>query len=145
MKKLLLTAGFMLAAVALHAQTITQEQLQGKWRLVTYNDNNGSIDIVKGTWKVNDDVQNKVSIEEQYNDIVLQAQEAVLTIKGNTASQTVMGEEHSGSFTLQDKDGKTYMTVDQDTTTVPQVFIKDNALHLADAGVGMEMIYKPIK
>ncbi len=143
MRKLLLAAFFTLAAIALQAQTVTKDQLQGKWRLIMFNDDSGSIDIVKGTWKIKDNVEDKDAVEEQYNNIVLQAQDAILTIKDNMAAQVVGGQEYKGVFTLQEKDGKTYIKIDEGTTGVPQVFFKDGKMHLDDQG--MEMVYEPVK
>jgi hypothetical protein len=139
MKKLLFTALFMLAAFVVKAQTVTQAQLQGKWRMATFIDQNGTVDIIKGTWKVNEGVPFKEQVEEMYNDIVLQAQEAVLTIKDNTAMQVVGGHEFGGVYTLDEKDGKTYFHMDKGVTGVPHVFVQDNFMHLSDDD--FEMVY----
>lgn len=143
MKKLLLAAVFAATGFATQAQTVTQQQLQGKWRLATVVNESGTVDVIKGTWKLNEDVKDKEVQEELFNDIVLQAQDAVLTIAGDNATQTVMGQEYKSHFTLEDKDGKTYIAMEEGTTGVPQIYVQDGRMHLADEG--MEMIYVPIK
>lgn len=143
MKKLLLAALFAATGFAAKAQTVTQQQLQGKWRLATVVNESGTVDVIKGTWKLNEDVKDKEVQEELFNDIVLQAQDAVLTIAGDNATQTVMGQEYKSHFTLEDKDGKTYIAMEEGTTGVPQIYVQDGRMHLADEG--MEMIYIPIK
>jgi hypothetical protein len=143
MKKLLLAAFFILAALATQAQTATQQQLQGKWRLATLKDDSGSVDVIKGTWKLNEGVKDKEMIEGMYNDIVLQAQDAVLVIADDTASQVIMGQEYKAHYTLEDKEGKTYITMYEGTTGIPQIYVKDGKMFLVDEE--MEMVYVPVK
>lgn len=145
MKKLLFTTLLTLGAFAAQAQTATPAQLQGSWRMAAFIDQFGTIDIIKGTWKINEGLSgiHKEQVEEMFNDVVLRSQDAVLTIKDDTATQTMAGKEFKGTYTLEDKDGKTFMHMSNNTTGTPQVFVQDNFMHLSDKG--FEMVYVKIQ
>ena len=147
MKKLFLLL-LVAASFAAQAQTVTQKDLQGKWKLVTFINENGTVDIAKGTWKLNAGAEDaKDNAAELYEGIIAQSKDAVLVIKGDTASQVVEGQEFETQYSLEDKNGKTYITMDQGTTGAPQVFIKDGQMHVLDENheLDMEMIYSPVK
>jgi sugar lactone lactonase YvrE len=146
MKKLLLAAAFMLAVFSAQAQTVTQAQMQGKWRMASATNPFGTVDIIKGTWKLNEKgLENKEANEEMFNGIVLQAQDAVLVISGNTVTNHVAQQELGGEYSLEVVDGKTYMSVDDGSSGKPQVFFKGGDMYFTDAAEGVEIIYKQIK
>ena len=147
MKKIYFLALFVFTAVATKAQTVTQAQLQGKWKMVGFKDENGSVDVANGTWKVNDNsVSPKEDVDEQYNYIVEQAREALLKIEGNTASQVVMSKEMSSKFTLEYKDGKTYLVTEgRGQADMVQVFIDKGQMHLVNTQIKAEMVYNRVK
>jgi len=148
MKKLFFIGACFILALSAKAQTVTQAQLQGKWRLVGFVNYNGAVDVVKGTWKLNEGVkETDENAVELYKGIIAQGKDAVLEIKGATATQQLSDGKYEAIFTLEDKNGKTYMTMDEGTTGSPQVFIKDGQMHLLDEDtkIDMEMIYGPVK
>lgn len=140
MKKIVLAA-FMLLAFAMQAQTVTEANLQGTWRMAFVTNEMGTVDIAKGTWQLkekNNGTPN--SADEMFNDMVLMAQETKMVFKGNTVSWVVSGKEHTSGFTLKDKDGKTYITMDDDAEHAMHVFFKDGNMYMTAAGV--EIVYK---
>jgi len=148
MKKMYFFAMLVFTAFAVQAQTVTKEQLQGKWRMVSFTDENGSADVLNGTWKINDKpAMPKDQVERQYEGIVSQAKDAVLKIEGNTASQMVLGEEFKGQFTLEDKNGKTYMAMDEEggQSSTPQIYIEKGQMHIIDNEIKAHLVYNFVK
>jgi hypothetical protein len=122
--------------------------MQGKWTLTEFINNEGKIDVAKGTWELNDKGKaKKQATEELYQGIIAQAKGAVLIIKGEVASQSVLGKDFEASFALENKDGKTFMTMDDGTSGSPQVYIKDGKMHIIDTAedIDMHMVYSPVK
>ncbi|MES2486922.1 MAG: hypothetical protein V4581_13380 [Bacteroidota bacterium] len=148
MKKMYFLAMLVFTALAVQAQTVTKEQLQGKWRMVSFSDENGSADVLNGTWKINDKpTMPKNEVESQYKSIVEQTKDALLKIEGNTASQIVLGEEFKGQFTLEDKNGKTYMTMDEERgmSSKPQIYIEKGQMHIIDNEIKAHLVYNMVK
>ncbi|RYE18741.1 MAG: hypothetical protein EOP51_21310 [Sphingobacteriales bacterium] len=143
MKKMYLLCAFMLTAMSAGAQEVTQQELQGNWTMSYFKDENGTANVAEGTWKVNDKpTVAKEQVEEQYEFIIQQAKGAVLKIEGAAISQVVMGEEHKAELKLENKDGKTYMIVDeQGRQDRPQVFIDKGQLHVIDSEIKAELVY----
>jgi hypothetical protein len=95
MKKLLLAAVFMLAVIAVNAQPVTHQSIQGKWKLIYVEANGISIDGVKGTYAIADEV--KASMDEAELQDMEGAIETMMSegMDGTVEfTQDVMSEEH---------------------------------------------------
>ena len=143
MKKLMLALAF-ISVISVQAQSITQHQLEGAWRMAFATNQMGTVDISKGTWQLkekNNGAPNEA--DEMFNDMVLIAQETKMVFKENTVSWIVSGKEHAKGFTLKESEGKTFIIMDSDAEHAMHVFFKDGNLYMAATDV--ELVYKRIK
>jgi hypothetical protein len=153
MKKAL-TLFFMLAALALQAQTVTQENLQGRWRLSTYAAEGYSVDFIKQTYTISEEMRKKHDAEDiaaMENDLQIvteMGQGMELEFKGNTLIRT----QHIGSEVVTDErdfkieNGLLVLPAKEGSMQQGQsssISIKEGNLVLLDEDV--ETIYSKIK
>ena len=141
MKTLLLSISFFLTITFARAQSITQENLQGNWKICAFNVN-GII------WDFKSDV---VTLPAEYDNSSLgpSQKEAMIAdiragladykdgsfiVKGNYVEQSMAGQTASGTFTLQEQNKKWYINITNDdaakTTETLMVALKDGKMQL---------------
>ena len=115
MKKILTFILFITVA-NLTAQ-VSQKDLQGTWKLVSYKDGQAIIDAVKGTFELVADYKATLTPEElkeeerNYAIMAKQYKVSTLAFKDNTARQIIGEETYTGTFVLTDYEKVTEITI----------------------------------
>jgi hypothetical protein len=141
MKKLFLFMTFSVVLAA-QAQEVTEKSLEGNWKICAF-DVNGIY------WDFKTDA---VRLPAEYANLGESQKEALIAdiktgltdhkngtfiIKGNYLEQNMAGQEASGSYTIEKKDGKDYLRIVNDdaakTTDIVQVTLKDGKMQITVA------------
>ncbi len=143
MKRLFLFLAFA-TVLSANAQEITEKNLEGNWKMCAF-DVNGIY------WDLKTDA---VKLPPEYSTLGENQKEALIAdikgglsdhkdgtfmIRGNYLEQTMAGQEASGNYTIEKKDGKDYLRIVNDdagkTVDVVQVALKDGKMYIiiADA------------
>jgi hypothetical protein len=141
MKKLLILLAF--AGSGAMAQTVTQQQLQGKWQLAYFDGDGITLDFDKkvvtlskelvGMYPAEDTVKMKTQMQEEVN------KPSVITMNFSGSTLVYNGDEGLTStsvFTLTPKDGKTLMDIksEEGRDLSFEVALKEGRMHLRNAG-----------
>ena len=149
MKNFLLTICAFFIFVPLWAQKVTQEDLQGNWKLVTYIVPGATLDIVTG----------KVTMSEQKNpmDVAVAAKlkadmesyapglsQAALEIKGNNFYRVFYDVVNNGPFTIINKTDHQVISASFDDGTTAEIpfRIKDGKLYTTNLEKSKLYIYE---
>jgi len=139
---------FLVTTIATQAQTVTHQQIQGKWKMFYFSDENGSANVETHTVTINEKTtEPKEEVDILYEDIMNQAEDAVFTVKEDVVVNIVQDEEYKFAYKLENKDGNSYMIMEQnlDNQGNPRVFVVDGLLHLAYDSRKLDVVYKRIK
>lgn len=151
MKKsiLILSALFFLAP--LWAQKATLKDLQGKWKLIIYNVQGASLNVVTGKAVVTDNTGplmaamsgKLISDMEMYTEGLRMS---TLEIEGNNFSQVIVDFMRNGPFTIIEKDGRQFISGKFDDGTTDEIPFKivDGNLYLSSLKGPKEYIYRKL-
>lgn len=111
MKNLFCIACLFFFASALWAQKATEKDLQGNWKLVTYEVTGASLDVESGKVTLTDTknpllapLGNKLTTDMQGYAQGLRM--STLEIVGNNFNQTIIDNVRNGAFTIAEKNGE---------------------------------------
>jgi len=151
MKKALTLLAFLVAAVTVQAQKVTEGDLLGTWKLVSYKDQQVTIDAIKGTYVLNAEfIENltPAELKEEEHDYAIMARQykvATMAFEGGNKVRQLIGEEtYSGTYTLETNNKVTeifVVTEDGEEEEPAAIFIKDNKLYVTVEDE-IELIYK---
>lgn len=152
MKKLLLAAFFMLAAFAVKAQTVTQQNLQGKWNLVLMESEGVLVDLEKKTYTISEEVkdqlgENAAMIEQSLQQMFDGNLKLFIEFKGSEATftQEMEGQTKSDPATFVLKDGTPQIletTIAEGEKDINEVYFKDGMLEIIQQEDGTKMVLK---
>ena len=140
MKKIILlfiVLGFFTA----NAQKITQQTLQGKWDLTALEARHSEgfyLDFIQEEVKFSPDFESGLDAEAKKNvieglkQIILVMKNATMSYTDNRFTRFIANENSEGTFSVIDKDGKTYLqaidvTGKEETT---EIYLKDGLLYI---------------
>lgn len=151
MKKLIyLSVAFCFLTTLACAQKITEKDLQGKWKLASFNAQGVTFDVEKGAINISDEAKQMLPPEalEQLKgsaDAALESfKMAYVIFDANKVTQTMGPESNEGTFTIIEKDKEQYLHATYgDMTDDAGIAIKDKRLHITITGDGDDavMIY----
>ncbi|PZR14577.1 MAG: hypothetical protein DI539_18860 [Flavobacterium psychrophilum] len=152
MKNFLLTLGIILFSIPMWAQKHTPKDLQGNWKLVTYNVQGASLDVTTGK-----------AILTEKNDSPLMAamggkliadmesyaeglRMSTLEITENNFSQVVVDFMRNGPYTITEKNGQQFISASFDDGTKDDIAFKfiDGKLCLFSLKGPKQYIYKKL-
>lgn len=131
MKHLFLILAFAVGTIAGKAQTVTQEEMQGKWRIAAYNPyyDYGSIDVENGTYTISDNADDKQDAENKLKQTLQESKDYVMTISDDKITEEIAGKKKKTKFTLADFKNKTYIGGIVKSGLKPIVYLKDGKLY----------------
>jgi hypothetical protein len=146
MKKLLYVFVACCFATMASAQTVTEKDLQGNWKMASFFTSGITLDIATSAVTISEELKSQITpdIEEQINTgmqaAAAQLKDSSLTINGKNLSQKIAGTEKKGTYVLKDLEGKQYIaiTYDDGTSNEVSVTIKDKQLHITRSENGQE-------
>jgi len=139
-----------MTGVAAQAQNLAERDLQGEWKLVSYKDPQATIDAIKGTFVLDADYKEDLTPEDiiederNYGILAKQYKVAVITFARNTVTQVIGNETYTGTFTLENSNNVSVITVTTDSgeeEDPAEISIKDNMLYITSDD-DMELVYK---
>lgn len=129
MKKILYTLFLSFFITLTWAQKATQQDLQGKWKLVTYAVSGAILDIETGKATVAETdnalqaamgVKLKADMESYAEGLRM----SELEISGNNFYQVIADFARNGPFTITEKDGQQYISASFDNGTTDSIPFK---------------------
>ncbi len=142
---------FLATAITVQAQKVTEGDLLGTWKLVSYKDEQVTIDAIKGTYVLDAEYKENLTPaelkEEEHNYAIMtkQYKGASITFEGGNTAKQVIGEEtYSGTYRLETENKVTEIVVtsEEGEEEEPAVIsIKDNKLYITVEDE-IELIYK---
>ncbi|MCW4469036.1 hypothetical protein OGH69_08680 [Flavobacterium sp. MFBS3-15] len=141
MKTLFYSLAFFLIATLASAQAITQERLQGAWKICAFNVNginwDFKTDVVTLPAEYEASTLGPSQKEAMIADIragLADYKDGSFVIKGNYVEQSMAGQTASGTFSLQEQNKKWYINIVNDdaakTTETLMVALKDGKMQL---------------
>lgn len=155
MRKLIyLFALFLISISATAQKKITNQDIQGNWKLAGYNQNGITLDVTTGAVTISQEMKNQVSpdmmsqIDQSVKEILEPLRASEVTFTGNNVSQNMGGQKKNGTYTIKDKDGHQVMTTAWSDTTTSEttVWIKDQQLYIFkyEQGQSAEFVFKKV-
>jgi hypothetical protein len=149
MKKIFALAALLATLVCATAQ-ITPKDLQGKWKLVTYDDGSATIDAGKGTFELQDDYKQGLTEselkEDEHNYAILarQTKTATLEFKGDKVTQVFGTDVFNGTFEVENGEGVSGLVLNTDDgqETLAEIVIKGRLLYMDSYEDGLLLVYK---
>lgn len=151
MKNLLLIVFTFFLSITLWAQKATEKDLQGNWKLITYEVNGASLDVDSGkvTLTQNDNplmaaMSNKLIADmEGYAEGLRMSS---LEITGNTFNQVIIDNVRNGEFTISEKDGAQVINAKFDNGKKDEIPFKiiEGKLYLFNFQSPKKYIYKKL-
>lgn len=145
MKKSFLIICALFCFAASWAQKVTQKDLQGKWKLISYSIPNATLNVETGevTLAVVNDAT--VSLKTDMEGFAEDLKATYIEIEGNNFYQIVLDSVKNGPFTLGEKDGMQSINAIFDDGTQEQLpfELKDGKLHFKNYGSKI-YVYKKV-
>ena len=151
MKKIYTFIFCFMLAVGAQAQKNMQRDIQGKWKLVSYQDEQVYIDAEKGTYVLDEGFKGMLSPDDlkeadhDYKIMTAQYKNATLEFKGDQAVQIIGTETYGGTFTLETAGGETVLTISttEDTEEEAVITIEKGLLRVTIDDT-MDLVYKRV-
>ena len=145
MKKSFLIICTLFCFAASWAQKVTQKDLQGKWKLISYSIPNATLNVETGevTLTVVNDAT--ASLKTDMEGFAEDLKATYIEIEGNNFYQIVIDSVKNGPFTLGEKDGMQSINAVFDDGTQEQLpfELKDGKLHFKNYGSKI-YVYKKV-
>jgi hypothetical protein len=151
MKKLIYLFVACSLTMAASAQKVTQENLQGTWKLAAFNTSGIYLDLATGLVTISDELKSQLTPEmmTELNNSMKEGVEALRPSKvvftGNNVDQNIAGQEKKGTFEIKDVNGEQHLisTYSDGTPSDTTIFIKDKQLHISksEQGQSAELIF----
>lgn len=138
MKKLLLLLAFAFSAV-LSAQEVTQQSLQGSWKICAFDINGIHWDFKTDVVKLPAEYENlgqsqKDAMIADIRHGLADYKDGTFMIKGNYLEQTMGGQTGSGTFTIEKQKDNTFLRIVNDnaekTVDLMKAVLKEGKMHL---------------
>ncbi|MES2486921.1 MAG: hypothetical protein V4581_13375 [Bacteroidota bacterium] len=149
MKKMYFLAMLVFTVITVQAQAVTQKNLEGTWRFISYSDGNQVYDLEKREVKLTEkgkkdwDAQHIAEYEEWLKQAWLNSEDmhfndAIMTFKGDRVSSFVDGEKMmDGDFGIN-KEATGITVIHEDGVTEELALtIKDNLLYMNMSGLDL--------
>ena len=151
MKNLFFIVCTLFLPISLWAQKATEKDLQGNWKLITYEVNGASLDVESGkvTLTQTDNALMAAMSNKLTSDMERYAEglkTSTLEITGNTFYQVVIDNVRNGEFTLSEKNGTQVMNAKFDNGKNDEIPFKiiDGKLYLFNFQNPKKYIYKKV-
>lgn len=130
-------AVFFISTIAT-AQKVTESALQGKWKMTALTTQGVSLDIEKQEVTIPEEMKAQLPPEtiQQIETNMKQAAEPLsksyMLVEKNSIKQVMGPQEENGTFTINDKESKQFLstTLENGTATEAQIAMIDNKLHI---------------
>ncbi|KOS07813.1 hypothetical protein AM493_18455 [Flavobacterium akiainvivens] len=123
---------------------VTDKSLEGRWKLVSYDDGFAIIDVEKDTWIKKDQSEglNKTYSTRctPYEGVVRWSRESRFEFNDGVLTILSDGEREAKKYLLEFKDGKTYVRIEGEED-VQCIYIKDGKMHYQDEKDGMQFVF----
>ena len=131
MKKSLFIICTLLCFAASWAQKVTEKELQGKWKLISYTVTNATLDVETGKVTVVNPNDTSASLKKDLEGFADDLKTAYIEIQGNNFYQIITDAVKNGPFTLDEKNGIQSINAAFDDGTNEQLpfIMKEGNLH----------------
>jgi len=131
------------------AQKLTQKDLQGTWKLTSFSSEGISVDVATEKFTLSKDLEAQLTPEMKQGielgilQIMEALKESYAYFDGNNLRQTMGPQEHKGTFTMKETDGKQFLVValPDGTSDEMEIIMKGKLLHMVQGGADGEYVY----